>query len=145
MFRLGQFGKTEVQYLCRSATHQKNICGLDIAVHDPFGVSGVETIGNLNADFEKLRQRHRLPGDAMLQRLSLQQLHGDKWTALEFSNIVNRADIWMVERRRSPRFATESLDCLRILRSVVRKKFKRDTSAQPSVFGLVHHAHSAAA
>jgi hypothetical protein len=32
----------------------KNVRGLDVAVNDPFGVRGIEGIGNLNCQVEQL-------------------------------------------------------------------------------------------
>ena len=86
-----------------------------------------------------------LPANAVLESLALEQLHGDKRTAFEFSNIVNRADVRMIERGCSARFAAESLDRLRILGNVVGKEFQRNVSAEARVLGFVDHAHASAA
>jgi hypothetical protein len=72
----------------------------------------------------------------VLESPALEQLHGDKRPALEFSNIVNRADIRMVESGGSARFATELLNRLEIVRNVVRPEFERNISAKARVFGL---------
>jgi hypothetical protein len=42
-------------------------------------------------------------------------------------------------------FATKTLQCLGILRHIVGEKFKGDKSTERDVFGLVNHAHAAAA
>ena len=42
-------------------------------------------------------------------------------------------------------FAPKALEGLGILRGVVGKKLQRDKAAEKRVFGLVNHAHSAAA
>ena len=84
-------------------------------------------------------------GDAMLQRLALQQLHGDEGTPFEFPDIVNGADARMIERGCSARFAPESLDRLGVLGNIVGKKFQRNIPAEARVLGLINHAHSAAA
>ena len=81
----------------------------------------------------------------MLQRLALKQFHGDEGTTFEFSDIVNGADVRMIERGCSARFAAESLDRQSVLGNIVRKEFQRDTPAEPRVFGLIDNAHSAAA
>jgi hypothetical protein len=51
----------------------------------------------------------------------------------------------MIERGCSECFATESLDCLRILRNVVGKEFQRHTAAEARVLGLIDYAHAPAA
>ena len=81
----------------------------------------------------------------MLQCLALEQLHGDEWAILKLSNVMNRADVWMIERGCSTRFAAESLDGLSVLGDVVRKKFQRNVPAETRVLGFVDDAHSTAA
>ena len=86
-----------------------------------------------------------LSGDAVLQRLALEQLHGDERPPSCFADVVNRADVRMIQRGSSARFAPESLDCLRILGNVFGQKFQGDVAAEARVLGLVDHAHAAAA
>ena len=81
----------------------------------------------------------------MLQRLALKQLHRDKGTAFEFPNIINSADVWMIERGCRARFAPESLDRLRVLGNIVGKKFQGNAPPESRVLGFVDHTHSAAA
>ncbi len=114
-------------------------------MHDALGVRGIETIRDLNADLEQLGDFDGSPGDAMLQRLPLEQLHGDERPALEFADVINRANIRMIQSRSSPRLAAESLDGLRVLRNIVRKEFQSYIAAEPRILGLVNHAHPAAA
>ncbi len=45
---------------------------------DSARVRGVERVGHLHADFEKRADVQPAPDDVVLQRLALQQLHGDE-------------------------------------------------------------------
>src|ERR1700728_3766801 len=81
----------------------------------------------------------------MLQRMTLEQLHGDKRTPLEFSDVVNCANTWMIQRGCRARFTPESLDRLRVLRNVFRKEFQRYIAAKPRVFRFIDYAHASAA
>ena len=112
---------------------------------DALGVRGLEAVGDLNADLQEFGYLDGLLSDAAFESLALEEFHGDKRPPFEASDIVNGADIRVIERRRSARFAAESLDRLRVLRNVVGEKFQGDASAQPGVLGLVDHSHSAAA
>src|SRR5260370_35100611 len=81
----------------------------------------------------------------MLQRMALQQLHGDKRTPFEFSDIVNCAKVWMIQRGCRARFAPESLDSLRVVGNVFGKNLQRHIPAKPRVLGLIKDAHAATA
>ena len=78
------------------------------------------------------------------RRQPVQILHGDKRFAGTFANIVNRADVRMIQRRRRLRLPLKSRQRLRIRRHVIRQKFQRHKAVQPRIFRLVHHAHTAA-
>src|SRR5579864_6857049 len=80
----------------------------------------------------------------MLEGLALEQLHGDKRATFELSNVINRADVRMIQQRCGARLAAESLNCLRILGNIVRKKFEGDITAEAYVPGFVDHTHTAA-
>ena len=81
----------------------------------------------------------------MLQRLSLQQFHGDEMFAVGFVDFVNRADVRMVERGGGEGFALKALAGRGIVLHVGRKKFQRDVAAQLEVFRFVDHTHPPAA
>jgi len=66
-------------------------------VHDALGERRIEPVRDLNPDLQKLGHFDGLAFDAVLQRAAFEQLHGDKRPALEFADIVNRADIRMIE------------------------------------------------
>jgi len=45
-----EFCKTEIENFCLTAVGEKNVGGLDVAMNDTFFVSGVERVGELNAE-----------------------------------------------------------------------------------------------
>ena len=114
-------------------------------MHDALCVGSFEAVSNLNADVQEFGYFDGLPANAVLESLPLEQLHGDERTAFELPNIVNGADVGMIERGCSTRFATESLDGLGVLGDVLGKKFQGNTTAEPRVLSFVDHSHSAAA
>ena len=139
------FAKPKSKNFGGSVIYEKNIRGLDVPVDDALGVGSFKAIGNLDADVQEFRYFYGLVANALLERLALEQFHGDKWSAFEFSNIVNRADVRMVESRCGSRFAPKSLNGLGILRNVVGKELESNITAQSSVLGFVDHAHATAA
>jgi hypothetical protein len=76
--------------------------------------------------------------------LPLQQLHGDEVLAVRFVDLVNRADVRMIERRGSEGFPLELFAGGRIILQFLRQKLQGDMAVQLDVFGFVHHTHAAA-
>ena len=137
------FGEPKVQNLGVSAIGHENVCRLDVPVHDPLRVGGVERVGNLRAQFQHRIDGQRLSADSMLQRLPFQKFHGQERLALSFLDVVNRADVRVVERRGGARFSLEPLQRLPVFCEVLRQKLQRHPSTQFRVFGLVDHTHAA--
>jgi len=61
-----------------------------------------------------------------------------------FPNLINGADIGMVQSGGRTRFAPEAFQGLVISREVFGKELQGDLAAQGQVFGLVDHTHPAA-
>ena len=62
-----------------------------------------------------------------------------------FADVVNRADIGVVEGRSRLGFALKTGQGLRIPSYFLGQKLQRDETPQTGVLGLVHHAHAATA
>ena len=96
------FRQPKIQNLRVPALGHKNIRRLDVAMHNSFGVRRIQRIGNLNRQRKQRLGLHRSPRNAMLQRHAIQKLHGDKRVPVFFANVINRANIRMVQRRTPP-------------------------------------------
>src|SRR5205814_8144661 len=83
--------------------------------------------------------------DLVLQSKAVEELHRDKGAALLFADIVDGADVGMIERRRGARFAAEALEHLRIAGEIVGQELQRDKAAEAAVLGLVDQTHTASA
>ena len=125
--------------------NRENIGGLDVAVDDAFGVGRVEAIGNFDGDVEELGNFDGPALDAVLKSLPFEKFHGDEGAAFEFANIVNGADVGVIEGGSGAGFAMEALDGLGIIGNVVGEEFEGDVAAEAGVLGFVDHAHPAAA
>ena len=86
-----------------------------------------------------------LPGDAVLERLAIQKLHGDERLAVVLADLVDRADVRMVQRRRGTRFAPEAFQRLRVAGHFLGQELQGHEAAKVGVLGLVDHTHPAAA
>ncbi len=119
-------GQTEVEHLRVTALGDKEIGGLDIAVHDSGGVSGVKRIRNFDPQAKNLVNFHRTPADPVFQGHAFEELHRDEGMAILFANVVDRADIRMIEGGGGLRLASKSRQRLCISGHFVRQKLERD-------------------
>ena len=60
-------------------------------------------------------------------------------------DVVDRADVGVLERGRRPSLPLEPLQGLRVRGDVLGKKLQGDPAAEPEVLGQIHDAHSAGA
>src|SRR5712692_4176560 len=81
----------------------------------------------------------------MLQCHAFQKLHRDVGLLATLADFVNRADVGMVECRCGTGFTPETFQCLRVLRDILGKELESYEATKVGVFGLVDHAHTAAA
>src|SRR5438309_9843842 len=89
-------------------------------------VSGIERIGNLNAQIEHRLDLQRFSSYLVLEGFPFEVLHGDEGPSFIFPNVVNRADIRVIECRGSTSLPLKALQCLPILGHFFRKELQRD-------------------
>jgi len=123
----------------------KDIGGLDVSMDDAFGMRRIERVGNVDGDGEKGIELHGSAGDHVLQSFALEALHGDEGLAIFLADIIDGANVGMIQRGRGLRFTLEAHEGLRILRNSVGQKFQCDEAPEASVLGLVDNAHPAPA
>ena len=81
----------------------------------------------------------------MLQGHAVEKFHGDEGLALLIVDLVNGADVGMVESRGRLGFALEAAQGLRIFGDIVGQELEGDEAAEFEVFGLVDDTHAATA
>ena len=81
----------------------------------------------------------------VLQGGAVQKFHHDERLPVLFADVVNGADIWMVQRRCGPGFALEARQRLRVPGHFIGQKLEGDEALEAAVFRLVDHAHAASA
>ena len=80
----------------------------------------------------------------MVQGHAFHELHDHEDAAFFFADVVNGANIGMVQRGSGFGFALKAFQSLRIARKIVGQKLQGDEASQAGIFGLVDHAHTAA-
>src|ERR1700693_1916744 len=80
----------------------------------------------------------------MLQRHPIEILHGNKGPVTMFPNLINCADVGMVQGGRSTRLSPEALQYLRVFCNILRQEFQSDRSTEFGILSFVNDAHAAA-
>ena len=117
-----RLGQTKIQQLHAARASDENICRFDIAVDDPLAVRCLERVGDLDPEIHQQRNISRTPVDGVLQRASFQILHGDESLVAVGANVVDGADIGMVQSGGRAGFATKAFQRLRIKAQTVGKE-----------------------
>jgi hypothetical protein len=68
------FGETEIENFCLAARGDEKVGGLDVAMDDALGVSGVEGVGNLNGEGKGFVEGKRTSGDGVLESAAVEKL-----------------------------------------------------------------------
>ncbi len=75
----------------------EDVGGLDIPMNDPSGVGCIKSVCNLDGEGQNHFGVHWSACNTMLQRQPVQKLHGDKRVTILLANVVDRADIRMIQ------------------------------------------------
>src|ERR1700688_3796053 len=81
----------------------------------------------------------------MLERYPIEKLHRDERTTIMLADLVDSADVGMVQCGSGPSFAAKAFQCVRTLSDIVGKKLERDKAPENGVLSLVDDTHPAAA
>ena len=105
-----------------SAISDEEVGGLDVTMHDAFGVGGVESVGNLDSQEQHGFDFERPATDLVFERFALEELHDDEGLAVVIANFVDGADVGMIQRRSGLRFPLETGERLRVLSELIWEK-----------------------
>ena len=144
--RASHLGQSEVQDLGVAAWADEDVGGLDIAVNDACAVRRIQRVGDFDAERQhRVHVQTAMAGDALLQRAALQILHGDEGAAVLLADVMNGADVGMIQGGRGSSLALEPAQRLPVASQVVRQELERHEATEPGVLRFVDHAHAAAA
>ena len=105
----------------------------------------VERVGDLDAQIEHRFDLQRLASDPVPECLPLQQFHRDEGSPIGLINLVDRADVWVVQGGRGFGFPLETAEGLCVVGEFVGKKLQGDVATELEVFAFIDHAHAAPA
>ncbi len=110
---------------------------------DALGVRRGQRVGDLHRGLEKLFFRQRAGFNALLQRAALEQFHHHERVPVLLADVVDRADVRVVQRGRRARLALEAFLGVRVTEELLGQHLDRNLPAQPRVLGQVNLAHPA--
>src|SRR5882762_2860602 len=93
-------------------------------MNDAFRVSRIECVGNLDPERKDDLDLQRTPDNAVLQRHAIQKLHDDEGHSVLLVDLVDGADIRMIQSGGRFGLALKSAQSLRILSNVIGKELE---------------------
>jgi hypothetical protein len=137
-----RFCETEVEHLHAPIRRDDDVVAFQITMDDAALVRVGERIGELTPVVHDLLDWQRTGVQHRAERASFDQLHRDVSLAVGFSDLVYRADIWMVERGCRTRFTHQSGARGGIMEARSGEHFDGDVAIQLLVAGAIHLAHA---
>ena len=135
--------EAEVEQL-HAVGREEDVRRLQVAVHDPARVERLERGQHRERDRHRLRHAQRPALQPLAERLAFEQLHRDEELPLVLADVVELADVRVVDARRGPGLALEAL--ARGLVSAQRAhRLERDGAVEPLVARGVDDPHAALA
>ena len=135
----------EVEDLGHSLIRDEDVRRLDVPMHDAGFVRDLEGVGQLGRYVDDLLGVGASGRHPVLQRRAFEQLHHQERLALVLAEVVDGADVGVVECRRGTSLALEALERLDVLRHAGRQELDRHLAGEVQVLGAVDDTHASAA
>ena len=134
--------KTEIHDCDVSGVIDDHVFWFDVAVENALLVGGLESPSDLLRDVQSFFELQRALGDLLVERLAFDEGHRDEGFAIDIIDLEYRADVGVMECRRSLRFPLEPGSNVSVAEQMSRQKLERDLAFKPGVLGLVNDTHA---
>src|SRR5437016_11390551 len=112
-------------------------------MHHTAAMRFIQCVRDLRTHVEHLLQPQRPLLQTLRQRFTFETLHYQIVDSVLMTDVVQHADMWMIQVRDGFCFALEPLLVHRIRRKLRRQNLDGDTTLQPRITRAVHLAHAA--
>jgi len=136
------FCQPEIENLRLPSIRHEDVRRFDVSMDDAFRVCRIYSVGDLDAQIGHRFDFQRLASDHVSEGLPLKQFHGDKGSSIGLVNLVDRADVRVVQRGRSFRLPLETAEGLCVVGEFVGKELQGDVATELEVLRLIHNAHA---
>ena len=119
----------------------EDIGGFDVSVDDSLGMGSIQSIRNLYSQLQQLIDFNGTACHSIPKGLAFQVLHDNEGLSFMLTNVIDGADIGMIECRCRTSFSLKVLQCLAVPGELLGQKFQGNISTQASVLGPVNHTH----
>src|SRR5215831_746938 len=127
-----------------SALGHENIGRFDVPMNYPCFMRRVQGVGDLDGKREDHIRLHRTITDAVLQRHAIEILHGNEGLPVLLSDLVDGADMGVVQCGGSLSFSLEAAESLWVLGDIVGQELQSDSATKVGVLRFVNDTHSPA-
>ena len=136
-----RFGEPEIEHLHDAGGTDHDVPRLDVAVHDAAVVRLDEGEGDLPGDADGVREVEPPAPHPLRQRLALDVLHDDVRPVRILADVVDRADVRVIDGRRQARLAKHAPLRLIVSSGDPGEHFDRHVAVQPRVGREVDLSH----
>ena len=144
-FRRGA-GDAEVHHHDAAGARQHHVLGLDVAVHEPRAVDGIEAGQELRREIARLRQIQRTTfAQHVGQRDAVDVLHRHQLAAVELDQVEHAAHVRRDDLARRAHFLAQAGQRALVGQQRAAHRLQGDVDAQLEVEGAEHFSHAAAA
>src|SRR5262249_17923057 len=133
--------QAEVEHFYLVVGRERDIRRLEIAVDDALVVRGLQGVGNLPRDRQRIAEGQTAAPEPPGERVAFDELEDKQARLSNLLESMNRGDVRMVQRREHLRFASESREPFRIEGERGGQDLDRDLALQLRVARAVHFAH----
>ena len=135
--------QAEVENLDLAGFRDRDVRRLEIPMDDARFVRGVEGIGELPRDVQRLRDRERPRGEPSGQGVALDELEHQRRLLAVLDHVIDRRDVRMVERGQRTRLALESRNGIGVGRNPRRHDLDRHVASEAHITRPVDFPHAA--
>src|SRR5580693_2926863 len=114
-------------------------------MNDALRVSSIECVRNLDGQRQQDLGIQRLPRDAVFQRHAVEIFHHDEGLTILLIDLVNSADVRVIQGGGGFGLALETAQSLGILGYIIGQKLEGYKTAELDVLSFVDDAHASAA